>query len=322
MDYQDAARQRTLESLRRNLGAAAARALDDPLCVEIMANPDGGLWTDRLGDGLAPVGRIAAPAAETVIRLVASLVGQHVTEDHPAIAATLPFAGERFQGLIPPLVAGPTFSIRKRAARVWTLADYVAQGVMNEGQRAAIEDAAATRANILIAGGTGSGKTTLANAILALPCFTDDRVVLIEDTPELQCAATNHVALLTQEPRGDGDGIGLRALVKTTLRLRPDRIVIGEVRDAAALDLLKAWNTGHPGGLATVHANGAEDALRRLEELIGEAVNRVPRRTIAGAIGLIVFMTRDRELGAGRRVRRLARVSGVLGEDYRLDEVG
>jgi type IV secretion system protein VirB11 len=158
------------------------------------------------------------------------------------------------------------------------------------------------RRNILVAGGTSSGKTTLANALLAEIGFRDERVILIEDTRELQCAAADTVALRTRP------GVTMADLVRSTLRLRPDRIIVGEVRGGEALDMLKAWNTGHPGGIATVHANSASSALYRIEQLIQEAVVTVPRRMIAEGIDLIVFIAGR---GSARRIDSVVAVEGI-----------
>jgi type IV secretion system protein VirB11 len=186
---------------------------------------------------------------------------------------------------------------------VFTLDDYVAKGIMTSGQAGALKEAVAARHNILVAGGTSSGKTTLTNALLAEVAKTSDRVVLIEDTRELQCKAPNLVALRTK------DGvISLSDLVRSSLRLRPDRIPIGEVRGAEALDLLKAWGTGHPGGIGTIHAGTALGALRRLEQLIQEAVVTVPRALIAETINVIAVLSGR---GADRRLGELARVTGL-----------
>jgi type IV secretion system protein VirB11 len=197
---------------------------------------------------------------------------------------------------------------------VFTLDDYVAKGILSEGQADRLRAAANQRENLLIAGGTGSGKTTLANAILAEPAFASDRVVLIEDTAELQCAAADKLEMLTKRTE---PAVTMTDLVRDTLRLRPDRIIIGEVRDGSALDLLKAWNTGHPGGLATIHANSAAEALNRLEDLIGEVTQRVPYRAIAQAINLVVFIERT---PTGRRVRSVTGVTGWNGERYQFSE--
>ena len=298
--------------LRTALGASIAAWLDDPEIVEIMLNPDGRLWIDRLGSGLADTGiGVAAADGERIIRLVAHHVGSEVHARAPRVSAELPETGERFEGLLPPVVTAPAFAIRKPAVAVFTLDDYVAAGIITRLQRAALRKAIAGRENILVAGGTGTGKTTLTNALLAEIAGTSDRIVLIEDTRELQCTAPNLVAMRTK------DGVAtLSDLVRSSLRLRPDRIPIGEVRGAEALDLLKAWGTGHPGGFGTIHAGTALGALRRLEQLIQEAVTTVPRPLIAETIGMIAVLARD---GTGRRLAELARVEGLdASGEYRL----
>ncbi len=298
--------------LRTALGTAIAIWLDDPEIVEIMLNPDGRLWVDRLGTGLAETGVSISPAdGERIIRVVAHHVGSEVHAWSPRVSAELPETGERFEGLLPPVVVGPTFAIRKPAVAVFTLDDYVVGGIISAGQCAALRSAVAGRDNILVAGGTGTGKTTLTNALLAEIAGSTDRVVLIEDTRELQCTAPNLVAMRTRE------GVAtLTELVRSALRLRPDRIPIGEVRGAEALDLLKAWGTGHPGGFGTIHAGSALGALRRLEQLIQEAVVTVPRPLIAETIGLIAVLVRE---GGGRRLAELARVQGLdASGEYRL----
>jgi type IV secretion system protein VirB11 len=305
------------ESLYHALGPLIAGALAQSDVVEIMANPDGSLWVDRAGVGRERVGRIEPAAAETTIRLLASHMGETVNPDRPAIAGVLPRSGERFQGVLPPLAERPVFTIRKRASIVFTLDDYVAKGILTAGSAAIIRKAVKERRNILVAGGTGSGKTTLVNAILAEPPFKNDRVVIIEDTKELQCPAEDKVELLTKntEPR-----VTMTDLVRMTLRLRPDRIIIGEVRGPEALAMLKAWNTGHPGGLATIHANSAADALRRIEDLVGEASQNIPKRSIASAVNLIVFIERTNEM-PGRTVRDLLAVKGLGDTEYVLDDL-
>lgn len=291
--------------LRTALGPSIAAWLDDPAIIEVMLNPDGRLWVDRLGEGIADTGMtLAAADGERIVRLVAHHVGAEVHAKAPRVSAELPESGERFEGLLPPVVAGPAFAIRKPAVAIFTLDDYAASGIMSAAQAAELRRAVESRANILVAGGTGTGKTTLTNALLAEVAKTSDRVVLIEDTRELQCAAPNLVAMRTK------DGvISLSDLVRSSLRLRPDRIPIGEVRGAEALDLLKAWGTGHPGGIGTIHAGTALGALRRMEQLIQEAVVTVPRALIAETINLIAVLVRD---GHGRRLAELARVEGLV----------
>jgi type IV secretion system protein VirB11 len=299
--------------LRTALGGAIAEWLADPAVIEIMLNPDGRLWVDRLGVGITDSGILLSAAdGERIIRLVAHHVGAEVHTGAPRVSAELPEGGERFEGLLPPVVAAPTFAIRKPAVAVFTLGDYVASGIMDMVAAEALRRAVAERQNILVAGGTGTGKTTLANALLVEVAKTSDRVVLIEDTRELQCAAPNLVAMRTK------DGVAsLSDLVRSSLRLRPDRIPIGEVRGAEALDLLKAWGTGHPGGIGTIHAGSAIGALRRMEQLIQEAVVTVPRALLAETINLVAVLVRD---GNGRRLAELARVDGIDREtaDYRL----
>ena len=290
--------------LRTALGPAIATWLEDPAVVEVMLNPDGHLWVDRLTEGLADTGeRLSAADGERIVRLVAHHVGAEVHPASPRVSAELPETGERFEGLIPPVVAAPAFAIRKPAVAVFTLDDYVATAIMTRRQAEFLRHAVAQRRNVLVAGGTSTGKTTLVNALLAEVAKTSDRVVLIEDTRELQCRAPNLVALRTK------DGVAsLSDLVRSSLRLRPDRIPIGEVRGAEALDLLKAWGTGHPGGIGTIHAGSALGALRRLEQLVQEAVVTVPRALIAETINVIAVLAGR---GCERRLIELARVEGL-----------
>ena len=282
--------ERRRAMLRTAMGPTIAAALADVSVIEIMVNPDGVLRLDRLGEGRFDTGTCFQPAqVERIIRLVASHARTEVHGNAPIVSAELPphgeGAGERFEGVLPPVSLAPCFSIRKPAARIYQLSDYVADGIMPQGTAETLRQAVAERRNILIAGGTSSGKTTLANALLAEMAWLDERVILIEDTRELQCAAPDVVALRTRP-----GAVTMADLVRSTLRLRPDRIIVGEVRGREALDMLKAWNTGHPGGIATVHANSAISALYRIEQLIQEAVVAVPQRLIAEGIDMIVFI--------------------------------
>jgi len=310
--FQTEAISRGARMLRTALGPAIAAWLDDPAVVEVMLNPDGRLWIDRLAGGLSDTGEyLSAADGERIVRLVAHHVGAEAHAGSPRVSAELPETGERFEGLLPPVVAAPTFAIRKPAVAVFTLDDYVAAGTMTSGQADALRRGVVERSNILVAGGTSTGKTTLTNALLAEVAKTGDRVVLIEDTRELQCKAPNLVALRTK------DGVAsLSDLVRSSLRLRPDRIPIGEVRGAEALDLLKAWGTGHPGGIGTIHAGSALGALRRMEQLIQEAVVTVPRALIAETIQLVAVLAGR---GSERRLAELVRVEGLsAGSDYHL----
>ncbi|MBG6118173.1 MULTISPECIES: P-type conjugative transfer ATPase TrbB [unclassified Sphingobium] len=300
--------ERRRAMLRTAMGPAIAAALADPRVIEIMVNPDGALRVDILGEGLVDTDvKLDAPQVERIIRLVASHVRSEVHSDKPIVSAELPplgsGAGERFEGILPPVSTAPCFSIRKPAARIYTLMDYVTDGIMSAEAARLLSLAVVDRRNILVAGGTSSGKTTLANALLAEMAHLDERVILIEDTRELQSPARDTVALRTRP-----GAVTMGDLVRSTLRLRPDRIIVGEVRGGEALDMLKAWNTGHPGGIATVHANSAASALYRIEQLIQEAVVTVPRRLVADAIDMIVFIAGR---GTARRIETIARAAGL-----------
>lgn len=306
--------------LRTAMGPAIAAALADPLVVEVMVNPDGLLRIDRLDSGRCCTSvRLERDRVERIIRLVASHSRTEIHEGSPIVSAELPphgsGAGERFEGLLPPVATGPCFAIRKPASRLYTLVDYVNESIMSAEQARLLSLAVAGRRNILVAGGTSSGKTTLANALLAELAARDERVILIEDTRELQCPAPDTVALRTRP-----GAVAMGDLVRSTLRLRPDRIIVGEVRGPEALDMLKAWNTGHPGGIATVHANGALAALHRLEQLVQEAIPVVSRQLIAEAIDLIVHIEGR---GRARRIACLAAVEGVArGGEYDVRVLG
>lgn len=305
---------RRIRMLRTAMGPVIAQALEDPDVVEVMLNPDGSLWLDRLGAGRAPVGLSLSPAdAERIIRLVAAHVRAEVHAGAPILSAELPETGERFEGVLPPVVKAPAFAIRKRAVGVIGLDHYVADSILTAHQADFLRKAVRGRLNILIAGGTSSGKTTMANALLAEMAVTGDRVIILEDTMELQCSTPDHVSL-----RAKPGVVSISDLVRSTLRLRPDRIVVGEVRGAEALDLLKAWGTGHPGGVATIHAGSAMGALTRLEQLILEVALTPPRALIAEAVNVIVFIAgRGRE----RRVQEIACVTGFDAHSYLLTAV-
>jgi len=295
--------QRSTLMLRSALGPAVSAWLDDPEVAEVMLNADGRLWVDRLDSGMAETcDRLSPAQAERIIRLVAHHVGAEVHRSSPGVSAELPEGGERFEGLLPPVVTEPVFSIRRPASLPLALADYVKSGVMPATAAGYLAQAVQTRANILVAGGTSTGKTTLTNALLAVAADCNDRIILIEDTRELRCDAANVVALRT------APGVTMTDLVRSSLRLRPDRIPVGEVRGPEALDLLKAWGTGHPGGIGTIHAGSATAALHRLEQLILEAVVHVPRALIAETIDVIAVLTGR---GSERRLSELVRVEGL-----------
>ncbi|KEA04520.1 P-type conjugative transfer ATPase TrbB [Rhizobium rhizogenes] len=303
---------RLVRKLREALGDLLCVALDDASVVEIMLNPDGKLFIERLGHGVAPAGEMSSAAAEMVIGTVAHALQSEVGTDQPIISGELPIGGHRFEGLLPPVVAKPAFTIRRRASRLIPLEDYVRTGVMTEYQASTIRSAISARLNIIISGGTGSGKTTLANAVIneIVKSTPEDRLVILEDTAEIQCAAENAVLLHTS------DSIDMARLLKSTMRLRPDRIVVGEVRDGAALTLLKAWNTGHPGGVATIHSNTAMSALRRLEQLTAEASQQPMHEVIGEAVDLVISIERTPR---GRLVRDIIQVERFINGQYEIE---
>ncbi|AAK90999.2 MULTISPECIES: P-type conjugative transfer ATPase TrbB [Hyphomicrobiales] len=303
---------RLVRKLQDALGDQLCVALDDATVVEIMLNPDGKLFIERLGHGVAPAGLLSPAAAEVIIGSVAHALQSEADDEQPIISGELPIGGHRFEGLLPPVVSGPSFTIRRRASRLIPLDDYVKHKIMTAAQVSVLRSAIASRMNIVISGGTGSGKTTLANAVIAeiVANAPDDRIVILEDTAEIQCAAENAVALHTS------DTIDMARLLKSTMRLRPDRIIVGEVRDGAALTLLKAWNTGHPGGVTTIHSNTAMSALRRLEQLTAEVSQQPMQEVIGEAVDLIVSIERT---GKGRRVREVIHVEGFANARYRTE---
>jgi P-type conjugative transfer ATPase TrbB len=306
------------DSLCRALGPAVLDALADPDVTEIYVNPGGSLYLDTRSRG-----RVAAPArlsSEQVLRflnLVGSRVPMVLNAGRPQIQAELPgdlFLGARLQGFIPPLAAAPSFNLRKPPSTVYSLDDYVLEGILSARHREALAEAVRERRNVLVAGGTASGKTTLVNAVLLeiTTAFPRHRIVVLEDTVELRCAAPDHLALRTT------DSLRLRDLVKAALRTSPDRIVVGEVRDEAALDLLDAWETGHPGGVATLHANDALAALHRLDRLAQRA-NAGPQAHLVGdAIHLVAMIAGGSQR---RQVTELVRVQGFDGAAYRLTPI-
>jgi type IV secretion system protein VirB11 len=303
---------RLVRKLQEALGATICAALEDSSVVEVMLNPDGRLFVERLGEGIRGLGSLPAGAAEVIIGSVAHALQTEADDMQPIISGELPIGGHRFEGLLPPVVSAPTFSIRRRASRLIPLDDYVDDGIMTESQAGSITDAISRRLNIVVAGGTGSGKTTLANAVIAeiVRQAPEQRLLILEDTAEIQCAAENAVSLHTS------DTADMARLLKSTMRLRPDRIIVGEVRDGAALTLLKAWNTGHPGGITTIHANNAVSALRRLEQLTAEASQQPMREVIGEAVDVVISIERT---PTGRRIREMISVEGFAGGQYQIE---
>lgn len=310
--------QALLQKLRLELGVTVLEALDNPEVLEIMLNPDGQLWIECFGQPMQVAGSMSALQAESLMGTIAFALHTEVTRERPILEGELPLDGVRFAGQLPPVVAAPSFTIRKPASRIITLSEYVGQGVMKAEEQALILQAVQERRNILVVGGTGSGKTTLTNAIIAAIAeqCPSDRLVIIEDTAEIQCLAANNVLLHTTQQ------VTMQDCLKTALRMRPDRILVGEVRDKAALDLLKAWNTGHPGGVATLHANDARGSLTRLESLVAESrlvMGNYASALIGEAVDVVVVIRKCQAGAVGRRVTEVLAVQGWDKSGYKVD---
>ena len=304
-------RQRLHEKLRRDFGDVFMVALNDPRTIEILLNADGKLWQERLGEPMKVIGNMTATRAESVMRTIAACLDTTITRDKPTLEGELPLDGSRFAGQLPPIVSAPTFAVRKKASSVFTLEQYVEAGIMTEGQREVICNAVARHKNILVIGGTGTGKTTLTNAIIQQIVTHDskERIFIIEDTGEIQCVAANCVTYHTTLE------VSMTKLLRTTLRMRPDRILVGEVRGPEALDLLMAWNTGHEGGVATLHANNALSGLSRLAMLISMHTEcpKSIEPLIGEAVHIVIHIART---PAGRRIQEILEVSGYADGRY------
>jgi P-type conjugative transfer ATPase TrbB len=304
---------RLIRALTVAIGPDILEFMNDPGIVEVLLNPDGCIWIDRLGHGLSDTGlQLKAEKAQQVINYVATSVKAVCNPETPILSAELPGTGHRFQGFVPPVVEAPVFSIRKKAVMVFTLDDYVRQKIMTVKQKREIIKAVNEKKNILIVGGTGTGKTTLANAILDEIAKTGDRIIIIEDTRELQCNSPDKVYLRSCAH------VSMDELLKGTMRMRPDRIVVGEVRGKEALTLLDAWNTGHPGGLCSLHANSALKGLSRLEQLV-QRVSMTPQKEFIGeAINIIIYIERYQR---SRRIKEIIEVEGYKNGEYIVRQV-
>ena len=308
---QETVKKRVTERLRRDLGPLVEGALNDPKTTDILLNADGQLWLKRLGEPTRVIGTMEAWRATSVIKTLAGLLGKTVGAKEPILDGELPFGNERFAGQLPPVVSSPCFAIRKPAITVFPLDSYVEQGIMTQAQCDAIKKAVRDHKNILVVGGTGSGKTTLINAVIQEMVDNDpnERVFIIEDTGEIQCSAINCVQYHTTLE------VSMTDLLKTTLRMLPDRIIVGEVRGSEALDLLDSWNTGHDGGAGTLHANSAESALQRLKSLVTRNKHAPTdiEPLIAEAVHVIVQINRKSEV---RRVETILEIVGYENGNY------
>ena len=302
--------RRNLSKLRREMGDKIRQAMDDPTVVEVMLNPDGTVWTDRLGKGMEYLCDMSDVQALQMLGTIAHMLGTVINVKNPRVEGELPGDGSRVEGVIPPLVLRPSFNIRKKASSVFPLSQYVETGRAQPEDMEILRKAILTRKNILVVGGTGTGKTTFVNAIInEMKLLTPQhRLVILEDTAELQCTMDNYVAMRSN------DEVSMQDLLKITMRQRPDRIIVGEVRGKEALDMVKAWNTGHPGGVCTVHANDARAGLLRIEQLISEVSETPMRELIGEAIDVVAFLVRDPKIGP--KLAELIAVDGVKNGEY------
>lgn len=291
------------------MGPVAMAAMDDPEVIEVLVNPDGTLWIDRLGKGMELSDYTVDPGhARLILQDVASMLGLTVNDENPVVEGEFPLDGSRFEGVVPPIVTAPMFAIRKKATKIFTLNDFIAQKVMTVAQVRVLQEAIRKGRNILVVGGTGSGKTTLLNALLyetSASC-PHIRMIIIEDTVELQCTIRNVVAMRTSEAKD------MTALLRVTMRVRPDRICVGEIRGREGLALLKAWNSGHSGGFATIHADSLHDGMVKLDEYIQEAGVPSKMRLISRAVHVVVFIEKDED--GNRKVRDVGIVKGYSRE--------
>lgn len=295
--------QKTIEFFYDSLGVIK-KYLDDDNVTDIMLNPDGNLWIDTFSDGQIKTDyHIQKDQAEQIIRLASGIKGKYFDETNPSVATELIGAGERFQGVMPPQSAYPIFTIRKKPLKIFSLLDYLENKTLTFMQYNYLKQAVHNRKNILIAGSTGSGKTTIANAILKEIASLNVRIAILEDTAELICSSPNHYKFQTTEQ------VSMQRLLKDSLRMNIDTIVVGEVRGKEALDLLKAWNTGHPGGVATIHSDSALDALYRLEQLILEGSTDCQRHLISKAVNVVVFLAKNQQ--RQRVVQEILEVQGL-----------
>ena len=302
------------------LGTEVVELLHRPDITEIYVNDDGYIWYNSHEEGKVKSDIILPPEnVQAVIELAAGQDGKIVNEDIPSLSTEIRGYGCRFQGEIPPIVRNPQFNIRKKATRIFTLDDYVNNGTLSAKYADYLKKAIADRKNILVVGGTGTGKTTFLNAVLdsIAKISPYHRIISLDDLPELQCPSDDYSPMFTKQDTGSG-GIkyNMTRLLADCMRRSPDRIVVGEVRDGAAYTMLKAWNTGHEGGACTVHANSAEKGQTRIKSLAQEDPDAAGdiKELIGEAIDIVVSIVHV-DLGGGRKGRRINDVIEVNGYD-------
>jgi type IV secretion system protein TrbB len=320
MDVEKESFKRTLSGLEHALGEEILGYMADTNIFEIMLNPDGKLWVDTFDKGEIFTGiHLSASKGKQIICSVAAIAGRILDAKCPILEAEVPdtqrFPMFRFEGLLPNIVKAPAFDIRKHEKMQISLEDYVQQGVMTDVQKQVVLDAIHKKKNIMVAGGTASGKTTFVNAVLEEISKFPERILLIEDTKELRCAAKDHISLCTT------DHVDMKMLLRSALRLRPKRIIVGEVRNEETLILLDAWSTGHRGGCSTIHSDSAYDTLLRLENMTSRTARNPQQATIGHAIDVIVYLTYE---GLKRKVEEILAVEKYdpIKKDYITHHLG
>lgn len=293
--------------LKFDLGTQVLSYLENPNVVEIMVNDDNSLWVEEHGVPMQCVGELTSEKTKMIINTVAHSLNTIVDSKNPILSGELPIDGSRFQGMVPPVVKAPVICIRKKATKVYTLDEYVESKTITYNQRKLISRLCDERRNFLIVGSTGSGKTTFANAILHEIAILDPhcRMAIIEDTQELQCNIQNRIITRTS------DEVTMQDLLKSMMRFRPDRICVGEVRGIEVYSMLMAWNTGHSGGITTIHANNARAGIKRIEQILSlHKYDPIPS-VIAESIHVIISIQKT---PLGRRVNEILELSESNGE--------
>jgi type IV secretion system protein VirB11 len=289
MSLPEEQRIRLLEKLSREVSGAIQLALDEKSVIEVVCNSDGSVWKLSQSSGWNEIDKISPAKADSILSTVAALTDNIINNDNPQIQCVFPLDGSRLQGLLPPAVTAPVFDIRKHSQHIYSIEEYIAAGIMTSAQAEIIKEAVISRKNILISGGTCSGKTTLTKTIIDLAAklgAQGERFVIIEDTRELYCTAKNSVSIhaYTRDM--------LSKFTQSAMRLRPDRVILGEVRGREAYDLMYLLNSGHPGSFTTIHANDARMALHKFLMLARESGEDVHPQRVVECFDIVVSISR------------------------------
>lgn len=305
--------ERLLEKLSREVSGPIQAALADKEVIEIVCNSDGSIWKLSQNNGWKEIDRISPAKADSILSTVAALTENIINSKNPQIQCVFPLDGSRLQGLLPPAVTAPIFDIRKHSAHIFSIEEYIAANIMTKDQAEIIKQAVIGRKNILISGGTCSGKTTLTKTIIDLAAqlgAPGERFVIIEDTRELYCTAKNTVSIhaYTRDM--------LSQFTQSAMRLRPDRVILGEVRGREAYDLMYLLNSGHPGSFTTIHANNARLALHKFLMLARESGEDVHPQRVVECFDIVISIKRTH---TRLQVDEVAKVQGLKGIDFIID---